>query len=76
LAKDEGLSLVDVAFRWLCFHSLLREGDEIIIGGSSVIHIQSNLTALSLAEPLSPALLERVIQGWLLAQDGCAPYHR
>lgn len=72
----ENLSPVDVAFRWLCFHSKLQEGDAIIIGGSSINHIQSNLDSIQSAQPLNAELLEIIEKGWEQAKESCAPYHR
>jgi hypothetical protein len=36
VGAKENLTPVDVAFRWLCFHSLLQEGDAIIVGGIGI----------------------------------------
>ncbi|KAJ5723420.1 Aldo/keto reductase [Penicillium malachiteum] len=49
VAKKHGLSEVECALRWLSHHSQLKaeKGDGIIIGASSLKHLEENLVALS-----------------------------
>ncbi|TCD61719.1 hypothetical protein EIP91_008005 [Steccherinum ochraceum] len=46
--EKAGLTIPEAALRWLSHHSALKKehGDAIIIGGSSVKHVQQNLDAL------------------------------
>jgi aflatoxin B1 aldehyde reductase len=48
VAKKHGLALGEVALRWLSHHSQLKRdaGDAVIIGASSLNHIEQNLTDL------------------------------
>lgn len=41
--KPMGLSLTEVAVRWLVYHSELGVGDGVIVGGSRVEQIEGNL---------------------------------
>jgi len=73
-AKD--VSLIDVAYRWLFFHSKLQPGDAIIIGGSSIEQINSNFSSLSKLESLNESTLKCVENGWNLSKGNCVPYFR
>ena len=48
VAEKHGLTLAEVALRWLSHHSLLKRelGDAVIIGASSVKHVEQNLVDL------------------------------
>lgn len=47
-ADEHGLSIAEVALRWLNWHSKLQKetGDAIIIGASSLKHLEQNLKDL------------------------------
>lgn len=47
-ADKHGLTLAEVALRWISHHSLLKReyGDAVIIGASSLKHIEENLVDL------------------------------
>ena len=48
VAKKHNLTLAEIALRWISHHSLLKRehGDAILIGASSVKHIEENLVDL------------------------------
>ena len=48
VAAKYGLTLAEVALRWVSHHSLMKReyGDAILIGASSVAHIKQNLEDL------------------------------
>ena len=47
-AAARGLTLAEVALRWISHHSLMKRehGDAVLIGASSVKHIEENLVDL------------------------------
>ena len=48
VAQKHGLTLAEIALRWVSHHSLLKRehGDAVLIGASSVKHIEENLVDL------------------------------
>ncbi|KAF8318756.1 Aldo/keto reductase [Clavulina sp. PMI_390] len=65
VAKKHNLTLAEVALRWMTNHSLLKKehGDAIIIGASSVNHIEQNLLDLEKG-PLPPDVLAALDEAW------------
>lgn len=63
-----GLTEAECALRWMIHHSLLQreKGDAIIIGASSVKHIQENLDNLEKG-PLPEEVVQALDKGW----EGC-----
>jgi len=77
LIKDKPeISMIDIAFRWLFFHSKLQPGDAVIIGGSTVEHIKSNLDRISKLQPLDEDILQECEKAWELSKGSCASYFR
>jgi len=68
VTKKHGLTEDECALRWMTHHSLLRRehGDSIIIGASSVEHIEQNLLDLEKGA-LPDEVVEVLDQGW----EGC-----
>jgi aflatoxin B1 aldehyde reductase len=66
-AEKQGISMLEVAFRWLLHHSALNMGargnDGIIIGVSSLEQLTANLKALEKG-PLPEDLLAKVEEAW------------
>lgn len=65
VAKKHGLSEAECALRWLSHHSQLKaeKGDGIIVGASSLKHLEENLVALSKG-PLPEDVVEAMNRGW------------
>lgn len=63
--KKEGLTESEVALRWLVHHSGLEgeRGDKIIIGASSMGHLEENLKDLEKGG-LSEEILEALDRAW------------
>ncbi|KAI0633852.1 Aldo/keto reductase [Trametes polyzona] len=66
VAKKHGLTLAEVALRWISHHSLLKReyGDAVLIGASSVKHIEENLVDLEKG-PLPEEVLKVLDEAWL-----------
>lgn len=60
-----GLMLRECALRWLAHHSLLggEKGDAVLIGASSVTHLESNLVDLEKG-PLPDEVVGALDKGW------------
>ncbi len=76
--EAENITLAAAALRWLQHHSALQtdKGDAIIIGASSLRHIEQNLKDLE-GPPLPKSVVDALDKAWQLVQDsGAAPkYH-
>ena len=76
--EQNGITMAQAALRWLQHHSELKEqnGDAIIIGASSLNHIEQNLVDLEGA-PLPQAVIDALDKAWKAVLDGGAapPYH-
>ncbi|GAQ03122.1 aflatoxin B1 aldehyde reductase member 3 [Aspergillus lentulus] len=72
-AEKHGLSVGEVAMRWLKHHSQLAAalGDSIIIGASSASHLTQNLKDLECG-PLAEDVVTAVEEAWLCVK-GVAP---
>ena len=65
VAKKHGLTEAECALRWMNHHSKLKReyGDAIIIGASSVHHIESNMKDLDKG-PLPEEVVKALDQAW------------
>lgn len=59
VCSEEGVSATEASLRWLLHHSALIDGDAIIIGGTKIPQIQSNVK-MCRNGPLSDKLLAAV----------------
>jgi aflatoxin B1 aldehyde reductase len=75
--SETGTKPVEVAMSWLVNHSRLDagRGDGIILGASSLDHLQQNLAACGQA-PLDASILEILDRGWELIKADCFRYFR
>lgn len=79
IAKEEGVTRADLAYRWMRYSSPLKheQGDGIIIGASSVDQLKETLSSIN-GGPLSDKAVKRIDEVWKkIAKD--APldnYHR
>lgn len=75
-AEGAGLSMVEVALRWVVHHSALRirgGNDGILIGASSLAQLESNLTDLEKG-PLPEGVLAAVDEAWQVAKVDATNY--
>lgn len=78
VADKLGLSLLEIAFRWLVHHSELKVkdgNDGIVIGISSLEQLESNLDNLEKG-PLPEAVLEALVEAWHITKPSCSLYWR
>lgn len=64
-AEEKGLTIAEVALRWLSHHSLMKNEaeDAIIVGASSEKHLENNLADLEKG-PLPESVVEAVDKAW------------
>lgn len=75
--SQHGISMVNAAFRWLCFHSALstKRGDGIILGASSVLQLEQNLKAIN--EGVLPSeIVHAFDEAWEISKVDCPSYFR
>jgi aflatoxin B1 aldehyde reductase len=74
---EHGLEPVEVAMSWLVNHSLLDagHGDGIILGASSIAHLQQNIAACQTA-PLPQPIIDILDHGWEIIKPNCFRYFR
>jgi aflatoxin B1 aldehyde reductase len=72
-AEKYGLSTAEVSLRWMVHHSLMKRenGDKVIVGASSVKHLEENLVDLE-KEVLPEEVVEALEKAWIVAK-GVAP---
>ncbi|KFA77397.1 hypothetical protein S40288_03070 [Stachybotrys chartarum IBT 40288] len=65
LSEESGVSRVGLAYRWVKYHSFLdgNLGDELIIGGTEVEHVDYGLAELKKG-PLEPWIVGRLEEIW------------
>ena len=75
--KKEGLSHIETAIRWLMHHSGLKAdaGDAIIIGASSLKHLEENLQDFEKG-PLPDSIVEALEEAWHIVKPNCPSYFR
>ncbi|CAO1634007.1 unnamed protein product [Parajaminaea phylloscopi] len=75
-AEQSGLTMAEVALRWMQHHSALdrSRGDAIIVGASSTKHIEQNLADFEKG-PLPEAVVKAVDEAWSIVQPNSPPYH-
>ncbi|KAI0371015.1 Aldo/keto reductase [Pilatotrama ljubarskyi] len=75
VAKKHNLTLAEVALRWISHHSLMKReyGDAVLIGASSVKHIEENLNDLEKG-PLPEEVLKVLDDAWLSVSPYATEY--
>ncbi|KJA27233.1 hypothetical protein HYPSUDRAFT_35851 [Hypholoma sublateritium FD-334 SS-4] len=76
-ADAAGLTLTEVALRWVTHHSLLRRahGDAVIIGASRLAHIEENLVDLEKG-PLPDEVVQALDEAWRAVEPYTTRYYR
>jgi aflatoxin B1 aldehyde reductase len=75
-AYGEGsVSVAEAAIRWLMHHSKLGVNDGVIVGASSMAHLEQNLASTKLG-PLDAQVIQAFSDGWQCTQGQCPKYFR
>lgn len=77
VANKHGLTLVEVALRWINHHSLMKKEneDKVIIGASSEKHLRENCEDLEKG-PLPEEVVEVCAKAWAVVKPDCETYWR
>jgi aflatoxin B1 aldehyde reductase len=77
VAEKHNLTLTEVALRWISHHSLLKRehGDAVLIGASSLKHIEENLIDLEKG-PLPEEVLKALDEAWFDVQRYASRYFK
>lgn len=73
--KENEVSLVQVAMRWLVHHSKLIDGDGVILGFSKEEHLLPNIEALD-GGPLHENVVKAFEEAWANIKSGSPDYYR
>ncbi|KAL1602416.1 hypothetical protein SLS60_005832 [Paraconiothyrium brasiliense] len=75
-ADKHGLTLAEVALRWISWHSKLEKdtGDAVIVGASSLKHLEQNLVDLEKG-PLPEDVVQAVESAYSKVQAVAPPYY-
>lgn len=76
VAQKLGLTISEIALRWLVHHSKLRQelSDAIILGAGSVKNLESNLTDLEKG-PLPEEAVKALDEAWAICKGHATRYH-
>ncbi|KAJ7902491.1 Aldo/keto reductase [Mycena leptocephala] len=76
VAAAHGLTMAEVALRWVSHHSLMRRefGDSVLIGASSLTHIEQNLIDLEKG-PLPDEVVAALDAAWEMVKPTAAVYY-
>jgi aflatoxin B1 aldehyde reductase len=66
--EERGISSTEASLRWIMHHSVLEEGDGIILGASRVDQLKGNVEMCGKG-PLDDELLEMVEELWETVKD-------
>lgn len=77
-AAKHGTSLIQVVLAWLYYHSGLsaERGDGVILGGSTVEQITTNIETVQQLKPLPQEILTTIEEAWKTAAPVCEQYWR
>jgi len=75
VAKQHNLTMAEIALRWVSHHSLMKReyGDSVLIGASSVKHIEQNMIDLEKG-PLPDEVVKALDEAWLSVSAYATPY--
>eukprot|EP00752_Nemacystus_decipiens_P002716 g2536.t1 len=78
LCEEHGTNLVSASFRWMRHHSNLdgEVGDAVIICGSSVRQVKSNVDCCKDETPLPKELVDALETAWESAKPHCPSYFK
>lgn len=76
MGKKHGMTEQEIALRWIMNHSMLKRenGDAIIIGASSVKHLEDNLKDLEKG-PLPEEVVKMLDDAWLMVKAVASKYY-
>lgn len=73
---NKEVTLLEASMRWLNHHSMLADGDGLILGFSKVEHFQQNIDAACVTEPLHDDVVNAFDEAWNRIKSDCPKYYR
>ncbi|KIK54557.1 hypothetical protein GYMLUDRAFT_1022648 [Collybiopsis luxurians FD-317 M1] len=75
-AEKHNLTMAEIALRWVSHHSFMKReyGDSILIGASSLKHIEQNLVDLEKG-PLPEEVVTALDEAWQLVKPSASKYY-
>eukprot|EP01084_Bolivina_argentea_P204205 348701_1 len=70
------VNMVDASLRWLMKHSLLGEGDGVIMGPSKIKYYEQNLVAMECDDDLDRNVVDAFNEAWRMSKGECPLYFR
>ncbi|KAJ6553968.1 Aldo/keto reductase [Mycena vulgaris] len=76
VVEQHNLTMAEVSLRWISHHSLMRRehGDSVLIGASSLNHIEQNLVDLEKG-PLPDEVLKVLDEAWATVKPAASNYY-
>ncbi|KAG0258407.1 hypothetical protein DFQ27_004645 [Actinomortierella ambigua] len=74
-AAEHNITLLEATLRWMVHHSRLEAKDGIIIGASSIHHLEENLDKLSQG-PLPTDMIQAFDDAWEHCKPACQKYFK
>jgi aflatoxin B1 aldehyde reductase len=74
-ALENGIPLLEATLRWMRHHSSLEAKDGIIVGASSVKHMEDNLANLE-KDPLPSSMIDDFDEAWEKVKPSAMSYFR
>jgi len=68
LCEENGIPMEEASLRWVVFHSMLQEGDGVILGASRVSQITSNTEQIAHGS-LPEAMAKKMDEMWAIVQE-------
>ncbi|KAH8829428.1 NADP-dependent oxidoreductase domain-containing protein [Flagelloscypha sp. PMI_526] len=62
--SSRGLSVPDVAYRWLHFHSAMQNDDKLVLGARSVVMLEETIELHATVTPLDEEVVQLVEEAW------------
>ena len=75
VTKEHNITLIESALRWMKHHSDLGANDAIIIGASSLKHLEDNLNDLEKG-PLPKEVVDVYDEAWEHVKVACPSYFK
>lgn len=68
ICEETGTNSTEVSLRWIMHHSVLGEGDGIILGASRIDHLKGNVE-MCRKGPLNGEMVQAVEELWETVKD-------
>jgi len=74
--EKSGISMIQATYTWMMKHSSLGDNDGLLLGASSLSHLEGNIKNCMEAQPLSEGLLAAFDQAWEICRPDAFAFWR